>query len=252
MSDPLTAGRQEWIRFVEWVDEVIHLSKSARFRYYFRGHQDRHHTDEMKPKIGRLETGFPYKPIGERKLLEAFKRRARLIEQGVDFTDFDWLAMGAHYGLPTRLLDWSENPFVAAFFAVTGIESGAPPPDPNADGEIVAAMFKSPRWHVFQKEEDIFREREEHFDVILLEPSHRVARITAQQGIFSMHCDPAASFTLAHDAVEDSRRYAIPAAVKGEFRTRLFKLGFDHASVSRDLDGLAKAMQWRYVAGEIQ
>ena len=43
---------------------------------------------------------------------------------------FGWLFLAQHYGVPTRLLDWSENPLVAAYFAVLD--------DPNDDGCIWA------------------------------------------------------------------------------------------------------------------
>jgi hypothetical protein len=32
--------------------------------------------------------------------------------------DWDWLSLGQHYGMSTRMSDWSANPLVALFFAV--------------------------------------------------------------------------------------------------------------------------------------
>jgi hypothetical protein len=55
----------------------------------------------------------------EKLLLARFRQRSIPFQSRSLADPWEWLFLMQHYGVPTRLLDWSESPLMALFFAVT-------------------------------------------------------------------------------------------------------------------------------------
>jgi hypothetical protein len=220
--------------FHRYVTEQIAERGPKHDRAIFRGVANSDWT--LIPKAGReLRMLRPeVRRKWEVRVFRTFKRRAApYVGDWKPSSDWDWLALAQHHGLPTRLLDWSHNPLVALYFAVE--------PDAVEDaavyvcrpGRSIDSRSRSPGPFKVGK-------------VRKFSPPHLAPRIETQAGLFTVHPQPQRDYVPSGLV-----KITIPGAKRSKLRRILYDYGITRASLFPGLDGLASeiasAVKYGYV-----
>jgi hypothetical protein len=235
-----------------------------RFRsaYAYRGRNDV--AEDLSTSLLRLG-GEPASV--ELHLLRNFRKYAQ--RQDVPFDSvWNWLALAQHHGLPTRLLDWTYSPYVAAHFATSRLEffdrNGvvwmvdyvrAQAEAPAELREVLAAQGMN----VFTAElladaaggmRELAGLAEDDY-VLFLEPPSLNERIVNQYALFSLMSRPEASLDeWLESRPELSRRLVIPAELKWEVRDKLDQANITERVLFPGLDGLSRWLMRYYAPRE--
>lgn len=133
----------------EYIDITTKINNEELGSTWFRGHSSASH--RLKPSVLRGATplrhalgyelkgkifssdGYTVTGLSSERMLDEFKRKARPFLETIPSNDFEWLFLMQHYGVPTRLLDWTTNALVALFFAVEYLDAkySEPEEDPT-------------------------------------------------------------------------------------------------------------------------
>lgn len=229
-----------------------------RSRFAFRGLSDARYP--LKTTLMRL--GGPYGQL-ERHLMRNFKKYAHRSTVEAD-SFWHWMSRAQHYGLPTRLLDWTYSPFVAMHFATANICKF------DLDGVIWAVNYikthqllpkalrhklEAEGANVFTVEmlsEEIRNLNElSHLSrdnaVIFFEPPSMEERIVNQFAFFSVVSNPErllCDFLREHPEIW--RKIIIPAELKWEIRDKLDQANITERVLFPGLDGLSQWLKRHY------
>jgi len=201
----------------------------------------------------------------ENKLLQMFRMRASAYSD-LDIPDRghtdQWLFLAQHVGLPTRLLDWTENSLLALYFAIKQERPLVWMLNPLGLNKLsISSAIKD---KIEQNEEFPLTWIKSDINIgsenidgaweldgpgiklpVAVHPTYLHPRMSAQRSVFTVHgkvkkpiCDQVSSNILVQFIINPNARVNISNALK--------TLGVEEAAAFPDLDGLAKELSKRY------
>lgn len=244
------AGSYRVYRLSSW-DAFLKLVINPPFsNWAFRGERD-----ERWPLYSSLSRylqsfGVHKEAWGEQeaRVLRIFKRKAhQFVERPPDWDDdLQWLALMQHHGAPTRLIDFTWSPYVAAFFGLErtvgdGVVWAMNPAGIDSSRAARATRMDPRVKRNFKK---YFLKGNNHF-IWMGEPSTMNRRLIAQSGTFAV---PGVLDVPLEEILGDRNqenilaKFILTNPVREVGMRELYRMNITYATLFPDLDGLARSM----------
>jgi len=232
-------------------DVALQVNAAFKGQIWWRGQRDQGW--HLTPSVFREQRWTE----SESSYVERFQHKAPSRHQSVPAYEdrASWLFLMQHYRLPTRLLDWTESPLVAAFFAATVDKAAMDHPSAVQDSD--GALFALSPYRLNEAQVDDSRLImpsdelakpliERAFDsglpakeyVVAVRPMEVDLRLLVQLSVFTIHGMGTGIDTFPNHPMF-LRKYDIPARTKAPLREQLKYLGIRDSSIFPDLEHLA-------------
>jgi len=200
-----------------------HVAATGGYHAVFRGENTA--TYKLRSKFGRYAAINAERNTLEIEIraMQEFKRRAFpfLLQDPGD--DWEWLALAQHHGLATRLLDWTTNPLVAAYFAMS-----------ESLQDCVIYVFNDAALETWSHDVSPHALASDH----LFYPRHSSRRIEAQAGLFTVHYHPAKEVD-----IPSLERWLLKKEMVGDLKSMLRRYGFLCTSLFPGLDSVCQEIE---------
>jgi len=232
---------------------------------WFRGEESADWTTALNPKLYRTKHKLKEVLRQEQDLRLEFRRRgSQFTGEGKPADHWEWYFLMEHYGVPTRLLDWSDGALVALYFALkasgTSHDAAVYMLDPWWLNKLVYKEFPTakavrpvgtalPDW----EEAEAYLPKDEFDNDLLgpklplaIDPSHVARRFAAQRSRFTIFGRAADGLAKICDKAKgnDCRLCRIPIkrAAVVDMRRDLAMCGVSESTIFPDLEGFGREL----------
>lgn len=193
---------------------------------------------DLVPRIARPNNRK--NPIAsERRMLAELRRMGGAFRPGLPDSEWELLVLAQHFGMATRLLDWTSNPLAGLFFACDDQQ--------NRDDDVYLYALDVPDGLLMSSPltEGPFKQAKTR----VFQPRWNNPRIVAQHGWFTAHrFSKKAKKFVPLESNPDVHPHLTEFVVSGKDRVRLLKSLDRHGISSRtlfpDLEGLCRYLTW--------